>query len=46
VIQTWFFYNSESWDDHIIVTWDYEGEDVIYLSNKEKKEYHKREQIY
>jgi len=39
------FDDSESWDDQTIVTWDYEEEDVIYLSNKEKKEYHKREQI-
>jgi hypothetical protein len=31
------FDDSESWDDHTIVTWDYEGGDVIYLSNKEKK---------
>jgi hypothetical protein len=38
------FDDSESWDDHTIVTWDYE-EDVIYLSNKEKYIYHKREQI-
>jgi hypothetical protein len=30
------FDDSESWDDHTIVTWDYEGEDVIF-SNKEKK---------
>jgi len=34
------FDDSESWDDHTIVTWDFKGEDVIYLSNKEKKEYH------
>jgi hypothetical protein len=31
------FDDSESWDDQTIVTWDYEEEDVIYLSNKEKK---------
>jgi hypothetical protein len=40
VIQTWLFDDNESWDNHTIMTWDYEGEDVIYLSSKEKGEYH------
>jgi hypothetical protein len=34
------FDDSESWDDHIIVTWDYERKDVIYFLNKEKYIYH------
>ncbi len=34
------FDDSESWDDHTIVTWDYEGKDVMYLLGKERWEYH------
>ncbi len=34
------FDDGESWDDHIIVTWDYERKDVIYFLNKEKYIYH------
>lgn len=40
MIQTWFFDDNESWDNHVIMTWDYKGEDVIHLSSKEKGEYH------
>jgi hypothetical protein len=31
------FDDSESCDDHTIVTWDFGGEGVTYFSNKEKK---------
>jgi hypothetical protein len=28
--------DSESWDDHTIVTWDYEEEDVIFVKQGKK----------
>jgi len=34
------FDDNESWDDHTILTWDYEGGGVIYFSNKAKGKYH------
>ncbi len=29
----------QEWDDHTIVTWDYEGEDVIYFPSQKKCQY-------
>jgi hypothetical protein len=34
-----FDYN-DTWEDHTIMTWDYEGVDVIYLLGEEKEKYH------
>jgi hypothetical protein len=34
------FDGNESWDDHTIVTWDYEGGDVTYFFDEAKGEYH------
>jgi hypothetical protein len=29
-----------NWDNHTIVTWDYEGADVIYFLGQEEGQYH------
>ncbi len=34
-----FDYN-DTWEDHTIMTWDYEGVDVIYLLGEKKEKYH------
>jgi hypothetical protein len=30
---------AHEWDDHTIVTWDYEGADVIYFLGQEEGQY-------
>ncbi len=32
--------DNDIWDDYTIVTWDYEGANVIYLLDKEEGKYH------
>jgi hypothetical protein len=32
--------DNDIWDNYTIVTWDYEGANVIYLSEKEEGKYH------
>jgi hypothetical protein len=34
------FEDNDTCDHHIIMPWDYEGENVIYLSSEEEGEYH------
>jgi len=30
---------AHKWDDHIVMTWDYESVDVIYFLGQEKEKY-------
>jgi hypothetical protein len=31
--------HARKWDDHIVMTWDYESVDVIYFLGQEKEKY-------